>query len=67
MNAKLTLALHMARALGIGDLSAKVGTDRDDNFVVNRDGERSAEIDGVAGLGGGGRNTILQNNADPGP
>jgi hypothetical protein len=66
MDAQFALALNAAGTLGIRDLSAQVGANRDDDFIVDGDRERSAEVDGVSGLGGVRGNTILEDDTDTG-
>ena len=65
-DAEFTAALDAAGALGIQEFAAEVGTDGDDDLIVESDGEGSAEIDGIAGLGAAGGDAIFEDDCDAG-
>ena len=66
VQAQFGFAFHVARALGIGNFSAKIRADGNHNFIVDGDGKRGAEIDGVAGFGRGRGDAVFQDDADAG-
>src|SRR5207253_10566420 len=61
-HAKFAAALDSAGALGFQQLAAKIGSDWNYDAVVLGNRKGGLKIDGVAGFGAAGGDTILENN-----
>ena len=64
LHPEFAAAFYPARAFGFSEFAAEIGADWNDDFVVLGDRERSAQVDGVAGLGAAGGDAIFENDGE---